>query len=243
MSNLADVIFQVALPLIAVEFTRSPTTIAGLAFAATLPWLLFALPAGALADRLDRRRAMVVANSCRALLLLALVLVSLLDGGSIVALYAVALGAGIAETVYDTSAQSIVPQLVRRDQLSRGNARLYAVELTANQFVGPPLVGLLAAAGVAIAFTVPAALWTVAVVALLLVRGRFRIPRDHRSTLRSDIAEGLRFLWRNRILRTLAAMVGLFNFATNATFTIFVLFAGSASSRRCDCPSWPTASC
>lgn len=225
MSNLADGIFQVALPLIAVQFTRSPTAIAGLAFAATLPWLLFALPAGALADRLDRRRAMVVANSCRAVLLLALVLVSLLDGGSIVALYAVALGAGIAETVYDTSAQSIVPQLVRRDQLSRGNARLYAVELTANQFVGPPLAGLLAAAGVAIAFTVPAALWTVAVVALLLVRGRFRIPRDHRSTLRSDIAEGLHFLWRNRILRTLAAMVGLFNFATNATFTIFVLFA------------------
>jgi len=140
MSNLADGIFQVALPLIAVEFTRSPTTIAGLAFAATLPWLLFALPAGALADRLDRRRAMVVANSCRAVLLLALVLVSLLDGGSIGALYAVALGAGIAETVYDTSARSIVPQLVRRDQLSRGNARLYAVELTANQFVGPPLV-------------------------------------------------------------------------------------------------------
>ena len=227
MSNLADGIFQVVLPLIAVQFTRSPTAIAGLTFAATLPWLLFALPAGALTDRVDRRRAMMVANSCRSLLLVALVFVSLLGGGSMTmtALYAVALGAGIAETIYDTSAQSIVPQLLGRDQLSRGNARLFAVELTANQFAGPPLAGFLAALGTAIAFTAPAALWALAVVALLLVRGRFRIARDRPTTLRTDIAEGLRFLWRNRILRTLAMMVGLFNFATNATFTIFVLFA------------------
>lgn len=225
MSNLADGIFQVALPLVAVQATRSPTVIAGLTFAATLPWLLFALPAGALADRLDRRTAMMAANSCRALVLTALVIVSLLGGGSMIALYAVALCAGIAETIYDTSAQSIVPQLLSRDQLSRGNARLFAVELTANEFAGPPLAGLLAALGAAIAFTAPAALWALAVVVLLLIRGRFRIARDRSTTLRTDIAEGLRFLWRNRILRTLAMMVGLFNFATNATFAIFVLFA------------------
>ncbi|MGH3450235.1 MAG: MFS transporter, partial [Haloechinothrix sp.] len=230
LSNLADGIVKVALPLVAIQFTRSPTLIAGLTVALTLPWLLFALQAGAFADRLDRRRAMLGANGVRASLLAVLVLAVLLDLGSIWVMYVVALCIGVAETIYDTSAQSILPQVVRRDRLSRANGRLYAAELTANEFVGPPLAGFLVAAGAAIAFAAPVALWAVAGAALLLVRGPFRIDRDHRTTLRADIAEGLRFLWRHRLLRTLAVMTGVFNFATSATLTIFVLYAvGSAS--------------
>ena len=225
VSNLADGMFKVALPLIAIQFTQSPTLIAGLAFAATLPWLLFALPAGALVDRLDRRRAMVGANSVRAALLAALVLAVVLDLGSIWVLYVVALCIGIAETIYDTSAQSILPQIVGRHQLSRANGRLYAAELTANQFIGPPVGGVLVAVGATVAFATPAALWIVAVGALLLVRGPFRIAREKRTTMRADIAEGLRFLWRNRILRTLAIMTGMFNFASNAAAAVFVLYA------------------
>jgi MFS family permease len=230
LSNLADGIFKVALPLVAVQFTRSPTLIAGLAFAVTLPWLLFALPAGALADRLDRRRAMVGANIVRASLLAVLVLAVLLGTGSIWFLYIVALCVGVTETIYDTSAQSILPQVVRRDQLSRANGRLYAAELTANEFAGPPLAGFLVAAGVAIAFAAPVALWAVAVVALLLVRGSFRIERDQPTTLRSDIAEGMRFLWRHRLLRTFAVMVGVFNFASSAMQAILILYAVGHSS-------------
>lgn len=225
LSNLADGIFKVALPLVAIRFTRSPTLIAGLTFALTLPWLLFALQAGALADRFDRRRAMLGANAVRATLLAVLVLAVVFDLGSIWALYVVALCIGVTETIYDTSAQSILPQVVARDQLSRANGRLYAAELTANQFVGPPLGGFLVAAGAALAFTTPAALWAAAVGALLLVRGPFRVARDQRTTMRADIAEGVRFLMGQRILRTLAVMVGVFNFAGNATWSILVLYA------------------
>jgi MFS family permease len=150
--------------------------------------------------------------------------------GSIWVLYVVAFCVGIAETIYDTSAQSILPQIVSRDLLSRANGRLYAVELTANQFVGPPLGGLLVAVGAAIAFAAPAALWIVAVGALLLVRGNFRIEREGRTTMRADIAEGLRFLWRHRILRTLAIMTGVFNLASNAMFAVFVLYAVGPNS-------------
>jgi MFS family permease len=71
----------------------------------------------------------------------------------------------------------------------------------------------------------PAALWAAAVGALLLLRGGFAVPREEPTTLRADVAEGLRYLWRHRLLRTLAAMTGLFNFATNATFAVFVLYA------------------
>lgn len=230
LSNLADGIFKVALPLVAIRVTDSPALIAGLTFALTLPWLLFALPAGALADRLDRRRAMLVANAVRAGLLAALVLTVLVDRGSIWTLYVVALCIGVAETIYDTSAQSILPQVVARGQLSRANGRLYAAELTANQFIGPPLGGFLVVAGAAAAFATPAGLWAVAVAVLLLVRGRFRIERHQRTTMRADVAEGLRFLWRHRLLRTLAVMVGVFNFASNAAWAILVLYAVGAGS-------------
>ncbi|HEX8133854.1 MAG TPA: MFS transporter [Actinomycetes bacterium] len=229
LSNLADGLVKIALPLVAVTVTDSPALVAGVALAVTLPWLLFALPAGALADRVDRRIAMLTADTVRvaavAALAAAVVLGLASSGAAIWVLYLVALLLGTAETVYDTCAQSILPQVVPRDRLPRANGRLIAAELTANEFVGPPLGGLLVAAGVALAFATPAALWAAAVGALLLLRGGFSVPRGERTTLRADVAEGLRYLWRHRLLRTLATMTGLFNLATNATFAVFVLYA------------------
>ncbi|MBE1494402.1 MFS family permease [Amycolatopsis lexingtonensis] len=225
LSSLADGVLKVALPLVAVGYTRSPALIAGLAFAFSLPWLLLALPAGALVDRLDRRRAMLAANLVRGGLLAGVALLTVFGGGSIWALYAVAVGVGCAETIYDTAAQSIVPQVVGRAELARANGRMFAAEQTANEFAGPPLAGVLAAAGVIAALVAPVALWAVAVAALLLVRGEYRIPRESRTTLRADIAEGLRFLVRHRVLRTFSLMVGTFNFATGATFAVLVLYA------------------
>jgi MFS family permease len=230
LSNLADGLVKIGLPLVAVTLTDSPGLVAGVTLAVTLPWLLFALPAGALADRVDRRVAMVTANVVRAagVAVLAVALVLWLESSpaAIWALYAVALLLGTAETIYDTCAQSILPQVVARDQLQRANGRLLAAELTANEFVGPPLGGLLVAAGVMAAFATPAALWAAAVGTLLLLRGSFAVPRaEERTTVRADVAEGLRYLWRHRLLRTLAGMTGLFNLATNATFAVFVLYA------------------
>jgi MFS family permease len=225
LSNLADGVLKIALPLIALRYTDSPTLLAGLAVALSLPWLLFALPAGALADRSDRRRIMVAANAVRAGLLGALVLALLTGADPLVALYLVAFGIGCSETAYDTSAQAILPQVVPRPALSRANGRLLAAELTANQFIGPPLGGALVAVGAGLSLAVPAALWVCAAGALLFVRGSFRVERPGRSTLRADIAEGLRFLWSRPLLRTLAVMVGGFNFASNAAFAVFVLFA------------------
>ena len=233
LSNLADGVFKIALPLLAIQLTQSPTLIAGLTVAATLPWLFFTLTAGALADRLDRRTLMLWANLSRVLLPAALVAVILLDLGSMWALYVVALLVGVAETLYDTSAQSIMPQVVHRDQLSRANGRLYAVELTTNQFIGPPLGGLLVATGVIASLAVPATLWLAAVGGLLLIPGAFRIKQEQKTTLRFDIGEGLQFLWNQKILRALAVMTGAFNFASSAAFAVLVLFAvGPASEMK-----------
>ncbi|WP_233621711.1 MFS transporter [Amycolatopsis sp. WAC 04182] len=230
LSNLADGIVKIALGLVAVQFTRSPALIAGLAFVSSLPWLLFALHAGVLADRVDRRRAMLAANLVRAGLLAALAVAIAFGFGSLWLLYVVALGIGVAETVHDTAAQAILPQLVGRDRLTRANSRLYAAELTANEFAGPPLGGFLVAAGAFAAFAAPSALWIIAVAALFFVQGSFRVERTRETSVREDLVEGLRFLWENRILRILAIMVGGFNFATSAVITIFVLYAVGTSS-------------
>ncbi|MFD6067954.1 MULTISPECIES: MFS transporter [Amycolatopsis] len=230
LSNLADGIVKVALGLVAVQFTRSPALIAGLATVSSLPWLVFALHAGVLTDRVDRRRAMLAATVVRAILLAGMAAAIALDLGSIWLLYVVALGIGIAETVHDTAAQAILPQVVGRDLLTRANSRLYAGELTANEFAGPPLGGFLVAAGAFAAFAAPSALWIMAVAALFFVQGSFRVERTRGASVREDLVEGLRFLWENRILRILAIMVGGFNFATSAVLTLFVLYAVGPSS-------------
>jgi MFS family permease len=233
MSNLADGILKVALPLVAIEFTRSPALIAGLAFAFTLPWLLFALAAGAIADRVSRRALMLAANTARMTLIGALLAAVALHAGSIWMLYAAAFLTGVAETFYDTAAQAILPQIVRRDQLQRANNMLYAAETTALELAGPPLAGLLVMTGAVLPIATPTALWAVAVILLLLVQGSFRTRRGRgsaRPALRTDVAEGLRFLARSKLLRTITVMTGTFNFASGATQAIFVLYAVGSTS-------------
>jgi predicted MFS family arabinose efflux permease len=141
--------------------------------------------------------------------------------------YAVALALGVAETLFDTSAQSLLPAIVRRDDLSRANSRLFAVELVANTFIGPPLGGLLAALGLAVAVGVPAAAYLVGAGFLALIAGSYRAagaaPAGS-TRLRDDVAEGLGFVWRHPVLRPLAIMLGVENMAFAATYSVLVLF-------------------
>lgn len=226
-ANLADGVLWVALPLLAVELTRSPLLIAGITVAARLPWLL-APVAGAFADRLDRRQSMVRVNLVRTVLLGGLALAVAADLATLPMLFAVAVLLGVAETLFDTSAQSLLPAVVDRDDLTRANSRLFAVELVANTFVGPPLGGLLAAAGLAVALGLPAAAYLVGAGCLALLVGSFRAagagPAGS-TRLRDDIAEGTRFVWRHPVLRPLAIMLGVQNMAFSAAFAVFVLFA------------------
>ena len=137
-SNLADGVFWIAFPLLAIRLTDSPVLIAGVAVVGRLPWLIFVLIAGALADRLDRRRTMIGVSILRTVVALVIALTIVTNTDSLWLLYVTAFVLGVGETLFDTAAQSVMPSIVRRDDLSKANGRLYAVELTMNQFVGPP---------------------------------------------------------------------------------------------------------
>ncbi|MDS1269077.1 MFS transporter [Lipingzhangella sp. LS1_29] len=225
ISNLADGMYRVSLPLIALHYTRSPTLIALVTVLATLPWLLLALHAGAIADRLDRRRIMVSANGLRLAALATFATSVALGIDSLWLLLVLALIVGTGEVFFDGTAQSILPMLVERDQLGRANGRLFAARETMESFAGQALGGVLVAVTVVAAVATPAALYGVSALILLLLAGHYRPHRGPATTLRSDIAAGIAYLWRHRVLRTLAVMTGVMNLGSSAFMAVFVLYA------------------
>ncbi|MFI6732052.1 MFS transporter [Nonomuraea sp. NPDC050451] len=233
LSNLADGVLKVGAPLLAVSMTRSPTLVSLAGAAATVPWLLLALHAGAIADRLDRRRIMVVANVARAAVLSLAGLAALLGLLDLWVLLAAVLLAGVAEVFADTSAQSILPMTVPQNHLTRANGRVSTAQMIGNDFVGAPLAGLLVVTLPAVVFGAPALLYGAAGLLLLGMRGTYRmdVPRAQGRPLRRDIGEALRYLWSHRVLRSLAVTAGLLNLANAAYFAVFVLWAVGDGSR------------
>ncbi|WP_017580215.1 MFS transporter [Nocardiopsis valliformis] len=227
LGNLGDGIAVVALPWYATTLTDDPFLVAMVGAATRLPWLLFALLAGVVGDRVDRRRLMVVAGGAKALLLAALTVVIVLGAGSIPLLIAVALLVGACEVFFDNTAQSVVPSVVSRSQLERANGHLQAVERVLNSFLGAPLAGALLAVSTAWAFGAQAALILLAVVCLLTMRGNFRPETDgepHPPIL-TMLREGLAWLWRHPVMRPMAIVSGLSNMAAAFMGAVLVLFA------------------
>jgi MFS family permease len=175
---------------------------------------------------------MFLVQCLRVAIIGALATAALFDLLSLPILYVAAFALGVGETLFDTAAQSIMPSIVGKDQLSKANGRLYAAEITANQFAGPPLGGLMVGISVALALGSSAIGYFAAAIGLALVQGSFRPERTGASTrMHQEILEGLRYLWRNRLLRTLAAMVGVANMAATATFAVLPLYAVSGPMR------------
>jgi len=228
VSNLGDGVVLAAMPLLAASLSHNdPVTVALVATAGTLPWLLFSLVGGAIADRTDRRRTMAVVDGMRFVAMAALAVALLAGAESIVLLVIVSFALGMAETVFDNASQAILPSLVTDDDLlETANGRLEGAQIVTNQFVGPPVGAVLFGLAAAAPFFLDAASFALAALLALTLRGSFRPERELQgTTVRSDIAEGVRWLVRHRVLRTLAIALGVINFVGLAAMTILVLYA------------------
>lgn len=223
-SNLGDGLLVVILPLVAVQYTRSPVLIGGIAFAASAPYLLISLFAGALADRWDRRRLMIGTNLIAAATLFSLAVVIGAEVFALPLLYVAAFALGTCETLFKTSSNGLVPNVVPRDRLDWAYTRLYGTESALNEFVGPPLAGLLVTVGAALAFGTIASAYGGVLVLVWGLRGSFRTSRPVATTMRSDIGEGLRFVWNHPVLRILSLMVAVMAACWSAWSTVLVLY-------------------
>lgn len=228
VSNLGDGVALVAAPLLAATLTDDPRLIAGLSFAQQLPWLLFALVSGALADRLDRRIAMAVVGISRALLFGVLGLAVFLGQVSLPLLYAVFFLLSTGETLFDTASTTVLPALVPKEALPRANARLSGTTTVTNYFIGKPLGGFLFATAAALPFWLGASGLILSAMLLLTLRGVFRAQPTVDSaptTFWIEIVQGLRWLWQQRLLRTIAVTLAIFNVTFVAWNSILVLIA------------------
>ncbi|MDR2996927.1 MAG: MFS transporter [Microbacterium sp.] len=228
-SNIGDGIALAASPLLIASMTSSPILVASGAMLQFLPWLLFGLYAGAIADRVERRMLVMLANGIRSVVVLALVFFLLTGTANVWIVLAVSFLYGTAEVFADTTSGTLLPMMVKPADLGIGNARLQAGFLVANQLAGPPLGAFLFAIG---SFW-PVLLQVLCVsLAVLLVSRIARQPvptRDKadagKTHIRHDIAEGLRWAWHNKPVRTLIAIILLFNVTWAAPWGVLVLYA------------------
>lgn len=245
LSNIGDGMAAIAYPWLATAITRNPLLIALVAAVQRLPWLLFTLPAGVITDRVDRRRAMVSMDFLRGLLTVAVALAVLSKQGSLptpdevrevvgtrVGLYVVLLVAtlllGCAEVLRDNCGQTIMPALVAPEHLERANGRMWSAEAVANTFIGPPIGSLLLIGMFSLPFFVDAASFFIAAALVALIPGIFRAERPEHvvsASWRAELAEGVKWLWHNSLLRSMAIILGLMNMANTLSGSMLVLFA------------------
>ncbi|GGV46867.1 MFS transporter [Streptomyces spectabilis] len=225
LSSFGDSLRKAALPLLAASLTDDPLLIASVTACGYLPWLVFGLLGGAVADRVDQRRAMWRVDVARGVLVGVFALAVALGHASIGLLIALALVLTTFQTLFDNAATALLPALVDRSALGSANARL----LTGQQLVGgllaAPVVPFLIAAGPGLPYAVDAVTYLVAaaLVASLRTPAPAHPPRPAGATLRSDIAHGLRALAGDRVLRGLCAATAVGNVGIGALLATLVV--------------------
>lgn len=224
-SNLGDGFALAAGPLLVASQTDDPLLVAAAAFLQRLPWVLFGLFAGVVADRVDRRVVVVIADASRAALLALLALAIVGDALQIWMVLVVMFALGTAEAFSDVTSGALLPMLVDPGDLGVGNSRLVFGHITANQLIGPPIGAALFALGMA---------WPSIGQAVLLVFGTMLVwrltgtkppPQPRGEPMRRQIVDSVRWMWHHRPVRTLALTIITFNVTFGAAWSVLVLYA------------------
>ena len=224
LTNLADGVAVVVWGWIASLLTRDPVLIAILPVALRLPWFIFAIPAGLITDRVDRRRLILMMDAIRAVCFVVVafaVWVNLpfvdapQEGVSKPVLFGLlvvmALMIGGAEVFRDNAAQTMLPSIVDKSDLERANGRLWSVELVGNSLLGPAVGAFLIAAFLPLPFLLNAAAFAVAFVLMMGLKGSFRPQTRETRDWRAELREGWHFLRDAPVLRLLAVATGVWN--------------------------------
>nr|WSZ99070.1 MFS transporter [Streptomyces sp. NBC_00857] len=230
LSEAGSAVTYVALPVLAYTHTKSPVLVSLVATGEALPFLLFGLFAGAIADRVPRRRFMVTADTLNALCLASLPVAAAFDALTAAHILAAAFLSSTLFLFFEAASYGLIPQLVTRDRLPAANSALWGAE-TLTRVIGTAAAGALIAvfrpSGVlaldAITFLASAIL-----IRLTTKRASTRDPSRDQSGLMTSIREGLRFLTHHPVLRTMTIVGCLQSFAGGAFMGQLVIFADKA---------------
>jgi Na+/melibiose symporter-like transporter len=228
-SSLGDGIAHTAIPLLAITVTRDPLLISGIAALQMLPWLLFALPAGMIVDRIDRRAALAIANGVRTLLATVLLILAVSGSLTIWWLFIVVFIFGTCETIYDGAIRAIVPSIVAKSQLPSANGRIEAGEQVVQNFLAGPFTSLLLTVAVAIPLGVNIAMFALAgglAFALPAAASgkQFSGASADRQPLKQQLSEGLRFILASPMLRWLWLLSTVTALCFSLATSSFILF-------------------
>jgi len=228
VSLVGSQVTTLALPLIAIVLLGAGSIQIGALRAAQLaPYLVVGLVAGAWVDRVHRRPVLIVTNLGRALVLATIPLAALLGELRMVHLYVAAVVVGGLTVFFDVAYESFLPSLVRREQLADGNSKL-GLSSSLATLIGPGIAGVLVQTMTApLAIVVDAASFVVSAVSIMSIRAHERrtSARSVPTHLLSEVADGVRIVWSNVLLRTMAASLVLFYAFFGFVVTIYLLYA------------------
>jgi MFS family permease len=208
VSSAGTQITQLTFPLLVLAITRSPAQAGIVAALRALPYALLSLPAGALVDRWDRKRLMIISDIGRALALASIPLALALGRLTVVQLGIVSLIEGALFLFFSLAESACLPQVVEKEQLSDALAQNQVTDSTA-QLLGPSLGGALYGLGMAVPFLADAISYAASLLSLALIRKPFQEDRAQgQGRLREEIVEGVTWLWRQGILRFVALLTG-----------------------------------
>jgi hypothetical protein len=220
-----------ALPLLVFKLTHSATNLALTTASNILPYPLFGLVLGALVDRVNRKRMMLITDVARGCVILALPLLALSGTLRVQAIYGVAFVQSTLGILFDCGEFAAVPSLVGRDDLVAANARIMATN-SAGQVLGPILAGVLVTLmSPANLLFFDAASFLVSAASLAVIRRSFNAPNPSTppsagiSGVLADVRAGLKYVWSHPVLRSISLMMALINFVAATEISQLVLFA------------------
>jgi MFS family permease len=227
LGQLGAQLSYLALPVFAVKHLEATEWQMGaLTAAETAAFLVIGLPAGAWVDRMRKRRVLIVSDLVRAVVLSIVIIAAFADQATMPLLIAAGLVLSAASVFFDVAHQSYVPGLVGLEHIVEGNSKLQATQSVAQ--VAAPAIGgaLLRVVSAPALIAVNVVTYVISASAVGRIKHREEPPSpESRRPLRTEIAEGMRFVLHQPLLRRIVACTGLFNFASSITNAVFVIFA------------------
>lgn len=222
-SRAGDAFNAVALVVLVFRLTGSGVGVATTVVFEVVPVILFGPLAGVVADRYPRRSVMVAADMLRAVLVGLLAVVH----GEVALAYGVAFGVSVGTIAFNPAAASLVPDVVEEDELVAANTALWTVAVVAQIILAPLAGGLIAWAGVGVAFGLNAVSY---LVSALLLRGVDVASARARLAVVgwAAVREGLEVVRQSQLLRRLAVVQVLASLSAGATSGLLVVLAAES---------------